>query len=164
MGIKWTCVALAPLLGLATDAGAGTELKGLAQAHLRVRLAESSKQACGLSEDALTPALKLPIGAYTRIKAQNKPEDVLITVSVESIPVTTGPRSIGCAHTVRLEAIWIGIARLENTTVADGIHEVMLWRDSFIALSPTNESPRHVREMVEEMARKFASAWQEANR
>lgn len=136
----------------APAAASGSYLRGLTKANIVVAGVDRDSISCGVREEVLLAAVKIPIRAYTKIL-----ETFTYQVPVINVSITTLSPAM-CSHFVRIE-VWQILPVVVPHVGLSKLHEVKLWSTSSVISGDSG----HVQTYVENLAKQLAIAWQDAN-
>ena len=139
---------------------AHAQLTGVKTAEFAIGGLDADSKQCGLEEAALLNAMKLPIRAYTKIREPAKPGLGYPLINLHIVTLITSGRS--CVHAVRMEVAEWTLVQL-GAEKQPGPRSVQMWSRLLALTGPQNGSANQVLTAVEDLARQFATAWQNDN-
>ena len=138
-------------------------LRGLQRVYVSVNVDEDGRS-CGLSHEILRNAVLLPLNTYTKMEFADSivAGTILDTAPWLAIHVNTLKRSTGCFFHIELE-LSTTVSVIVSEQVGMRPQKVVLWREAGLATT-SFIGAWNLTKYIEEVVKKFAVAWQRANR
>lgn len=132
-------------------------LSGIRTTAIIVNQLDDKASKCGITEDALDAALRLPVSA-AGILIRPRGWDHLLSVTVTALPTTTS----GCAAYVEVEG-GRELGRLDEFgKIAETIYGAV-WDKGTILTGPTYEFGKRVADAAEQFAKQWVAQWLKDN-
>jgi hypothetical protein len=126
---------------------------------------EENSRACGLNEETLSNALKLPIKAYTKIREEGTTlEDgvpAAVYLNVRSLRLNLGS-NVHCVSHLELQLLRMGSVTFYPSR-EQANYMAILWEAGFMVSQNSRDTESRVLKAVDELARKFCAQWQNDN-
>ena len=138
-------------------------LRGLERVYMSVNVDEEGRS-CGLSQEYIRNAVLLPLNTYTKMEFVDSSVagTILDTAPWLSFSVNTLKGSTGCFFHLELE-LSTTVSVIVSEQVGMRAQKVVLWRQAGLATTSLNGA-WNLAKYIEEIVKKFAVAWQRANR